>query len=168
MIRGLFLETGVDGVQVITGDPVSDGFDVALTVDEEGKLHWTGSGDMPADRIFINGDAQDDGMFTGAWSCGDVMLDIELRLGVYSVQVAGPVSDRETAYWDYVCTLNGSGELEGTGGKTLAEWDENGGFTVTEVSTAGQVVFTLDGGAILWNETVEGAGEGMRFERWAE
>ena len=149
-------------------EAVASGFGAALTVDEDGLLHWTGSGDAWADQVYANGDYEDDGLFVGEWECGDAWISVSLRGGVYDVFVSLNVNHYETHIWQYACALDENGRLTGTGGKVVEIYDEAAEeFVETVIYTDGGVTFALDGDALLWNDAMENAGEGMAFTRIA-
>ena len=152
------------------GKLIASGFGAVLTVDEKGLLQWTGSGDAFADQAFIPWKEENDGMFTGEWENGDdVWVSVELHNGVYDIFVEKDETDKTATYWEYRCTLNENGTLAGNGKKRDIVFDENGDeVNVTERFNNGAVTFTLDGEQLLWNDAVEDAGAGLRFERVPE
>ena len=152
------------------GEVIASGFGAVLTVDEKGLLQWTGSGDAFADQAFIPWNEEDDGLFTGKWENGDdAWISVELHNGVYEVFVEKDKTDKTATYWEYRCKLNENGALAGNGRKTDVVFDENGDDAdITERFNSGAVTFTLEGEKLLWNDAVENAGAGLRFERIPE
>lgn len=164
---------------------LASGFSAVLTLDEEGRLQWTGSGDAMPDQTYIAEIEEDDGMFVGEWECGDASMYITLEKGVYNVSIS--ITAANVFYdWEYTCALDESGALVGKGDKaveeeveaegedmeTLREHIEGNavitGYVAKEEYHDGEAAFTLDHGAILWNDAVENAGRNLRFERAAE
>ena len=146
-----------------TGEIRASGFGAVLTIDGNGLLQWTGSGDAVADCAFVQWNLEDDGLFTGDWQDGDTDISILLYSGVYEVTVAKDVNENETAWWEYTCAMDAeTGALTGTGSKyeDNAESDE-----MTEIYADGEAVFSLEDGVLLWNDAKEDAGQGMRFVR---
>lgn len=151
------------------GEVMASGFGAALTVNENGLLHWTGSGDAWADRAYANGDFINDGLYTGEWQCGGFRIIIRLRRGVYEASVLVDVNDNELVYWEYTCALDASGALTGFGSKYAEAYsEETESYIQTQVCPDGETAFVLDGGALLWEDKLEDAGNGLRFERVAE
>ena len=150
-------------------ETLASGFGAELTMDEEGLLHWTGSGDAVEDQVFTNWNTEDDGVFVGAWTCGDVWAVITRQAGVYSVFITRPLSDKETAYWIYDCAFdpNFSG-LIGTGEKTVTSVDENGEMTDTVEYEDGRAAFYMHQDQLVWADTVGSDGEGLLFVRVAD
>ena len=164
-----------------TSEEVARGFGATLTLDEKRHLHWTGSGDAIPDQVFASldevgeeswYDTHDEGndagdAFTGVWMCERATIHIDKGEGVYNVHITWGASAFETAVWDYVCVLDPStGALTGVGKQSTETYDENGKLVSTEtVYTDGAAIFTLDGKALLWNDTKEDTAQGMRFER---
>ena len=148
---------------------LATGFGAVLTVDENGLLHWTGSGDAWEDRTYISDDAEDDGLFVGEWVSGESWISVTLRRGVYDVLVVVEVSEDEAHIWEYTCALDESGALVGTGVKTVEISDDAiDEVTETVIFDDGQAVFTLDGDTLLWNDAKEDAGQGMVFEHFVD
>lgn len=149
---------------------MASGFGAVLTLDEKGLLQWTGSGDAFADQAFIRWEEEDDGLFTGEWEYGDDgWISVELHNGVYDAYVEMYKTDDEATYWEYICTMDANGMLTGTGMKMDIVFDENGEIVnMTEGFKDGAATFTLEGGNMVWNDAVENAGAGLRFERIVE
>lgn len=164
------------GVQFLEPDEgeeekeIVSGFDAVLTVDENGLLHWTGSGEAIADQTFVPWREENDGLFTGEWEYGDDgWISVELHNGVYYVFVELDKTDYEATCWEYTCALDENGMLAGTGMKADFIFDENGDVVdMTQGYDDGKVSFTLNGANLLWKDAVENAGEGMNFERIPE
>ena len=155
-------DTAEDEGVVITSE-----FGATLTVDENGVLLWSGSGDALADRTFVNGDEEDDGVFTGDWEFGDEAGMIIGKHGnQYSVSIVASTDNITLNEWEYVCTMDANGALTGTGVKTVTVFGGNDEVvSEKEVYADGAAIFTADSGAILWNDAKEDAGKSMRFER---
>lgn len=153
--------------EIDLGEEAASGFGAVLTVDENGLLHWTGSGDAVADRVYINWDGEDDGLFVGEWTSDSVEISVSLRQGVYDV-FAMRVGENEAAYWDYFCALDETGALVGVGSKSVVVFDENGDFTETVAYEDGAASFTLEDGNLVWNDARENAGAGLIFIREPE
>ena len=153
-----------------TGEVLISGFGAELRVDENGMLHWTGSGDVVADRSFVNGDEEDDGVFTGEWECGeDAELIIEKYGSNYFVSITISEGDTYVSEWEYLCEMDENGGLTGIGTMTVSVIDEENDRSYdTEAYTDGRAVFTRDGDAILWKDLREDAGKGLRFVRMEE
>ena len=165
LVRGLVMETGKEGEQAVLGDVEADRFDAVFTVDEDSLLHWTGSGDALEDRVFVNDDDLDDGLFTGEWECGDTSLSISLRRGVYSVVIFQNVGESDALCWEYTCTLLETGVLDGSGSRMLQTTGENGGPLMQYKYMHGEAAFTLSGDPLLWSDAVDDAGRDMAFHR---
>lgn len=188
-------------------EELASGFGAVLTLDENGRLKWTGSGDVLEDQVLVVEQEVDDGdPFTGEWECADVTFRTEKNEDMYDVFVIventdsewtymGTVDDEEDAalfggisvyiekngdryeafviwqrsadetdYWEYDCALDeATGALVGTGVKTVEIETEEDVPDQTEAYTDGGVTFTLDNGALLWNDAVENAGKDLRF-----
>ena len=83
---------------------LASGFSAVLTLDEEGRLQWTGSGDAMPDQTYIAEIEEDDGMFVGEWECGDASMYITLEKGVYNVSIS--ITAANVFYdWEYTCAL---------------------------------------------------------------
>ncbi len=151
------------------GEVTASGFGAALTVDEEGLLHWTGSGDAWADRVYANWDFVDDGLFTGKWECDGSWVFIDLRHGVYEVYVLADANDNELVSWEYTCVLDESGRLTGAGAKYVETYSqETEEYIETIIYSDGKASFTLDGDILAWNDGKEDAGKDMTFTRYIE
>lgn len=188
-------------------EELASGFGAVLTLDKNGCLLWTGSGDVLEDQLLVIEPEVDDGdPFTGAWECPDVTFRAKKQGDMYDVFVVvgnsqsgwtyvGTVDDEEyaelfsgisvyiekngdryeafviwqrgadeTDFWEYDCTLDeATGALVGTGAKTVEIENGKDVPAQTEVYTDGGVTFTLDNGALLWNDAVENAGKDLRF-----
>ena len=157
--------------EIILSEPVASGFSAVLTVDENGKLSWTGSGDVMADRVFAiwEYEEEDDGLFVGDWECGDTWIQIILEDGVYTVYAAKDVSDDEMRLWEYTCLLDStSGTLTGRGLESIKTFVEGEETDVEGETLECTVTFTLDNGELIWNESREDAGQGLRFVRMVD
>lgn len=192
-------------------EELASGFGAVLTLDGNGRLLWTGSGDVLEDQALVIETEEDDGdPFTGEWECADVAFRTEKNGDMNDVFVIvvdsesdwtymgtvenevdaeeyaalfGGISvyiekngDRyeafvmwqrsldEMNYWDYDCALDeATGTLVGTGVKTIEIETGEDEPTQTEAYADGGVTFTLDNGALLWNDAVENAGKNLRF-----
>lgn len=177
----------------ITAEEVTSGFGATLTVDENHRLHWTGSADAIPDQLFASldevgeeswydvhddepGDVGDDDdfeanevpdPFVGDWTCERASIYIDEDDGVYTVRITWGASAFERVVWDYSCTLDSvTGALSGVGRKSVETYDDGGNLVATEVEyTDGSASFTIDGDRLLWNDAKEDAAQGMRFER---
>ena len=172
----------------IISEEVASGFDATLTVDENHRLHWTGSGDAIPDQRFApldevgeaawydDGNGDDDGddtgeddagdAFVGDWMCERASIYIDEDDGVYTVRVTWGSSAFEEVFWDYSCTLDTQGALTGVGKKSTETYDDEGNVVARNVEyTDGAATFVLDGDFLLWNDAKEDAAQGMRFER---
>jgi hypothetical protein len=174
----------------ITAEEVASGFGATLTVDENRRLHWTGSGDAIPDQLFASldevgeeswfdthdGDDDDDDdddadegnadAFVGDWMCDRASIYIDEDDNVYTVHITWGASAFETVVWDYSCTLDAAGALTGKGKKAAETYNEDGDLVSTETEyTDGAATFTIDGDALLWADAVEDAAQGMRFTR---
>ena len=147
----------------ITAEEVASGFGATLTVDENRRLHWTGSGDAIPDQLFASLDevgeeswydthgddddesGDDDGFdtgvvgnagdaFVGDWMCERATIYIDEDDGVYTVRVTWGASAFERVVWDYSCAFDSAtGALSGRGRKSTETYDEEGNLTATEV-----------------------------------
>lgn len=171
----------------IVAEETASGFEATLTVDENRRLHWTGSGDAIPDQRFApldevgeaawfdddNGDdGGDDGdapagdAFVGDWMCERASIYIDEDDGVYNVRVTWGSSAFEEVFWDYTCALDTQGALTGVGKKSTETYDDEGNVVARDVEyTDGAATFVLDGDFLLWNDAKEDAAQGMRFER---
>jgi len=156
------------------------GFGATLTLDGEGRLHWTGSGDALPDRVLIPLEAADDGpegdesdaglgeIFVDRWVCGRAVAEIAPEGDQYRVEITwGDGADREYR-WSYLCDYdNDAVTLTGVGGKAVVTLDGRGGESAEAVYEDGPVRFTIgdNDGALLWDDGVEDAGRGLRFRR---
>ena len=147
----------------ITAEEVASGFGATLTVDENRRLHWTGSGDAIPDQLFASldevgeeswydthgddadRDSDDDGgapeaagnagdAFVGDWMCERATIYIDEDDGVYTVRVTWGASAFERVVWDYSCAFDpAAGALTGRGRKSTETYDDEGNLTATEV-----------------------------------
>ena len=147
----------------ITAEEVASGFGATLTVDENRRLHWTGSGDAIPDQLFASLDEvgeeswydthgddadkdsdDDDGApeaagnagdaFVGDWMCERATIYIDEDDGVYTVRVTWGASAFERVVWDYSCAFDpAAGALTGRGRKSTETYDDEGNLTATEV-----------------------------------
>lgn len=147
----------------ITAEEVASGFGATLTVDENRRLHWTGSGDAIPDQLFASLDEvgeeswydthgddadkdsdDDDGApeaagnagdaFVGDWMCERATIYIDEDDGVYTVHVTWGASAFERVVWDYSCAFDpAAGALTGRGRKSTETYDDEGNLTATEV-----------------------------------
>lgn len=147
----------------ITAEEVASGFGATLTVDENRRLHWTGSGDAIPDQLFASLDEvgeeswydthgddadkdsdDDDGApdalgnvgdaFVGEWMCERATIYIDEDDGVYTVRVTWGASAFERVVWDYSCAFDpAAGALTGRGRKSTETFDDEGNLTATEV-----------------------------------
>ncbi len=146
-----------------TGEIRASGFGAVLTIDGNGLLQWTGSGDAVADCAFVQWNLEDDGLFTGDWQDGDTDISILLHSGVYEVTVAKDAKENEMVWWEYTCAIDPeTGALTGTGSKYETDTESD---VTTEQYADGEAVFSLEDGVLLWNDAKEDAGQGMRFVR---
>lgn len=173
----------------INAEEVASGFGATLTVDEDRRLHWTGSGDAIPDMLFasldevgeaawLGDDDGDDGdndadgsdpgdKYVGDWMCERASIYIDEDDGVYNVFITWGSSAFEEVYWEYTCTFDSAtGALKGTGQKSNETYDDDGEVVSSAVEyTDGSATFTIDGDALIWDDAKEDAAQGMRFER---
>lgn len=174
----------------IVPEVTASGFGATLTVDENRRLHWTGSGDAIPDQVFASleevgeaswydehgdeddedgGDDGDDAgdRFVGDWMCERATIYIDEDDNVYNVRVTWGASAFEEVIWAYTCTLDSAtGALNGVGKKSTETYSDNGDLISSEIEyTDGSATFTIDGDALLWADAKEDAAQGMRFER---
>ena len=159
------------------------GFGAKLTVDDNGRLRWEGSGDAIPDQIFASleevgepedaefpdddGDADPGDAYIGDWICERASIYIDEDDGVYTVNILWGSSAWEEAVWEYACRLDAeTGALTGTGKMSIETYDDGGELVSTqEVYDGGAATFTIDGDELIWDDAREHAGEGMRFVR---
>lgn len=144
---------------------IADQFGAVLTVDADGLLHWTGSGDVVGDHVYVNWDERDDGLFVGEWQCSGTAIEIRLHQNEYEVIVYRNVSRGEKLRCFYTCTLDETGTLTGTGRKIVENAAEDGEMSVTETVDGCEAAFALDGDTLIWNDIRENAGGEMAFTR---
>ena len=156
----------------------ASGFSATLSIDENQRLHWTGSGDAVPDRVFSN---LDDDRFVGEWVCEAMTMYINPNGNGYDVFITPDTEELEDVSWEYKCSADSeNGTLTGTGSKSAdyylnRDMDINtafqnvGGdaellvFDSVPLYIDGKVTFTLDGDALIWNDEKEDAGNGLRF-----
>lgn len=90
------------------GDPyyeeLASGFGAVLTLDENGRLNWTGSNGVIEDQVLVvETVVDDDDPFTGEWKCADVTFRTEKNEDMYDVfaNVTNNPSD-----WTYMGTVD--------------------------------------------------------------
>ena len=165
----------------------ASGFGAKLTIDENYRMHWTGSGEAIPEQVYDN---LDNDLFVGEWVSGNTEIYIDKIGQAYYVYIIREDSEIKETYWDCKCSADDgagtlSGVITGKGTKSTDTFNEeleqyegeiqnvegDATFSVYDSFdsyTDGAVTFRRDGDAMLWEDATENAGEGMRFERAPE
>lgn len=176
------LETGVktsctfnDAYELIPGEQIYDDGAASFALNEDGTLTWTdfkqtpGENEIVFERLVTMDDLTPEERFEGTWSCDRASITIDSLDDVIYATVVWGGSAWEVAQWEYSdCVYDEEDDCLVTGKngvKAILTYGEDGEIADTEqVYDDGSAVFRLEEGYLLWEDAVENAGDGMRFE----
>ena len=167
--------------ELVDSEPVyyEDGA-AAFTLNEDGTLTWTDFKETPGENetVFerVEREVADgpEAAFEGVWGSGRATLIIESLDDVLYCTVFWGSSAWEVARWEYAdCVYDVQNDclVSGPDGVlTNLTYGEDGEIASEEqIYDNGEAVFRIDDdGYLLWEDKVENAAEGMRFERTVE
>ena len=169
-----------DGI-LVDSEPVyyEDGA-ASFALNDDGTLTWTDFKETPGEneKVFerVERDIADgpEAAFEGVWGSGRATLTIESLDDVIYCTVFWGSSAWEVSRWEYAgCVYDAQNDClvsNADGVLTNLTYGEDGEIASEEqVYDNGEAVFRIDDeGYLLWEDKVENAAEGMRFERTVE